>query len=70
MSIIAFVYNFAVLEINLVIVRPSMTGDVRTTFMMLYIFRMLFLSGDKSSASFSDVALEAVRAINFVNNIC
>ena len=62
--------NFAVLEINLVIVRPSMTGDVRTTFMMLYIFRMVFHSGDESSASFSDVALGAVRAINFVNNIC
>ena len=31
MSIAAFVYNFAVLETNLVIVRPSMIGDVRTT---------------------------------------
>ena len=31
MSIAAFVYNFAVLEINLVIVRASMIGGVRTT---------------------------------------
>ena len=68
-AIIALVNNTSIVEINGMVVFPSMVGSVRSIRKILQIPLMFLFAGLEASSSFSYVVPRTVFTSNFVNNI-